>query len=79
MKTNVIFKSGLNLVCNDVDIWKYNTYLYIHNVTPSTCVELMNEALKNKWNCTAKDNSIHPKAIELMIPNDQIERFCTIS
>ena len=78
MKTNVIFKNGVNLVCDVVELYGNTTYLYVHNVSEHTYSELMNEALKNGWGCIYRDNSIHPKAVELTVKNDQIERFTAV-
>ena len=79
MKTNVIFNNGVNLVCDVVELYGSTTYLYIHNVNGSTYSELINEALKNGWGCIFKDNSTHPKAVELTVKNVQIKRFTNVS
>ncbi len=75
MRTNVIFKSGLNLVCDDVHVYSNSCFLYKHNLTDGTRIELMNESLKNGWTCTYEDSSIHPKSCRIQVMNDQIERF----
>lgn len=79
MKTNVIFKSGLNLVCDEVSVMRDSSFLYIHNVTDSKRIELMNESLKNGWDCSSKDNCIHPNAVEIMLKNDVIKQFSIAS
>ena len=78
MKTNVIFKSGLNLVCDVVNVHDFSSFLYKHNITDGTRIELMNESLKNGWKCTYEDNFIHPKTCCIQVKNDQIERFSTV-
>lgn len=78
MKTNVIFKSGLNLVCDVVNVHDYSSFLYKHNITDGTRIELMNESLKNGWTCTHEDNSMHPNACRIQVMNDQIERFSAV-
>lgn len=78
MKTNVIFKNGLNLVCDSVNVYSHTTFMYIHNVNNSTKMELMNECLKNKWGCIEENNSIHPDAVRLSIDNNDIERFALV-
>ena len=79
MKTNVIFKNGVNLVCDVVELYGSTSYLYVHNVSEHTYSEFMNEALKNGWSCIYKDNAMHPKAVELSVKNVQIKRFATVT
>ena len=78
MKTNVIFKSGLNLVCDVVNVHDFSSFLYKHNITDGTRIELMNESLKNGWTCTYENDSIHPNACRIQVSNDQIERFTAV-
>ena len=75
MKTNVIFKSGLNLVCDVVKVDSAYTFLYVHNLTDSKRIEMMNYALTEKWSCEQVDMLIHPKALRLMVKTELIERF----
>lgn len=77
MKTNVIFKSGLNLVCDDVQVYASSSFLYKHNLTDGTRIELMNESLKNGWSCTIENTSTHPNACRIQVMNEQVERFTT--
>ena len=78
MKTNVIFKSGLNLVCDDVQVYASSSFLYKHNLTEGTRIELMNESLKNGWSCTIENTSTHPNACRIQVMNDQVERFSAV-
>lgn len=78
MKTNVIFKSGLNLVCDDVQVYASTSFLYKHNLNEGTRIELMNESLKNGWTCTHENNSLHPNACRIQVMNDLIERFTAV-
>lgn len=78
MKTNVIFKNGVNLVCDDVQVYTNSSFLYKHDLTSGTRIELMNESLKNGWTCTHEDNSTHPNACRIQVMNDQIERFTAV-
>lgn len=78
MKTNVIFKSGVNLVCDDVKVYTNASFLYKHNLTDGTRIELMNESLKNGWTCTHENSSMHPNACCIQVANDQIERFTAV-
>ena len=78
MKTNVIFKNGVNLVCDDVQVYTNSSFLYKHDLTSGTRIELMNESLKNGWTCTHENSSMHPNACRIQVMNDQIERFTAV-
>ena len=75
MKTNVNFKSGVNLVCDYVRLSSFGVYLYIHEITPPKRIELMNHALANKWECEDVNTSSHPNALCINVSNDLIEQF----
>lgn len=78
MKTNVIFKNGVNLVCDDVQLYTNSSFLYKHNLNDGTRIELMNESLNNGWSCYYENNSMHPNACRIQVMNDQIERFTAV-
>lgn len=78
MKTNVIFKNGVNLVCDDVCVYSGTSFLYMHNITDRTRLEFMNESLKNGWTCISENSSTHPNACRIQVMNDQIERFTAV-
>ena len=75
MKTNVIFKNGLNLVCNEVSAHSDSSFLYVDDLADSAAIEIMNECLKNKWAFAQVNSLSHPRCIRLYVNNDQIERF----
>lgn len=71
MKTNVIFKNGVKLVCENVNKLSNLSFLYFENVCPSKATELMNECLKNGWSFEQQSGN----GFRISIPNDQIERY----
>lgn len=78
MKTNVIFKSGLNLVCDNVSLYSTLCFLYKHEITDGMRTELMNECLKNEWEFSTMNDSTHPNCMKICVRNNQIERFCAM-
>lgn len=74
MKTNVIFKNGVNLVCERVNKLSSLTFLNFEKVCPSKASELMNECLKNGWDF----NTLCENELRISVPNDQIERFLVV-
>lgn len=74
MRTNVIFKSGVNLVCERVNKASMLSFLYFEAVCPNKATELMNESLKNGWEFTQLDSD----GLRISVPNDQIERFWVV-
>lgn len=71
MKTNVIFKNGVKLVCENVNKLSNLSFLYFEKVCPSKATELMNECLKNGWSFEQQSGN----GFRISIPNDQIERY----
>ena len=71
MKTNVIFKSGLNLVCERVNKASSMSFLYFCKVCPCKATELMNECLKNGWSFDQTDE----KELRISVPNEQVLRY----
>lgn len=74
MKTNVSFKSGVNLVCERVNKASMLSFLYFDEVRPNKATELMNECLKNGWEFT----QLGSDELRISVPNDQIERFWVV-
>lgn len=74
MRTNVSFKSGVNLVCERVNKASMLSFLYFEEISPNKATELMNECLKNGWEFTQLDSD----GLRISVPNDQIERFSTV-
>ena len=74
MRTNVSFKSGVNLVCERVNKASMLSFLYFEEVSPNKATELMNECLKRGWDFDQqRDNGLR-----ISVPNDQIERFWVV-
>lgn len=71
MKTNVFFKSGLNLVCDEVHVYSVTAFLYKHNLTPSLRVELMNACLSNDWEFSEQGEG----SLKIRVSRDSIEQF----
>ena len=71
MKTNVIFKSGLNLVCDVVSIYETRVYLYKNNLTPSCKIELMNACMSNDWECSDNGDA----SLRICVKKNTIEQF----
>ena len=74
MRTNVSFKSGVNLVCERVNKASMLSFLYFEEVSPNKATELMNECLKNGREFTQLDSD----GLRISVPNDQIERFWVV-
>lgn len=71
MKTNVIFKNGVNLVCERVNKLSSLTFLNFEKVCPSKASELMNECLKNGWDF----NTLCENELRISVPTECVERF----
>lgn len=71
MKTNVIFKSGLKLVCERVNKASMLSFLYFDKVCASKATELMNECLKNGWGF----DQLNDDVLRISTPNEQVERY----
>ena len=74
MRTNVSFKSGVNLVCERVNKASMLSFLYFEKVSPNKATELMNECLKNGWEFTQLDSD----GLRISVPNEQVERFWVV-
>lgn len=71
MKTNVIFKSGLNLVCERVNKASCLSFLYFDKVCPCKATELMNECLKNGWDFDQRIDG----GLRISVSNEQVARY----
>lgn len=78
MKTNVILNDGLNLVCDDVNLFGSNAYLHKHNLSPSSMAEILNACLSNGWECYQVNSTTHPRCLRIVLPTKKIKRFSEV-
>lgn len=71
MTTNVIFKSGLKLMCERVNKLSSLSFLYFESLCASKASELMTECLRNEWSFEQTSGN----GLRISVPNEQIERF----
>ena len=75
MKTNVILKNGVAIMCDVVKVYSNLVIVYKHNLMNSQKIEILNYCLNEGLECNEENNCLHENGMRICIPKERVEQF----